>query len=138
MRNAAILTLFAISAVFAEISPKYYREWQQQAPERLRIKIEKVESDPCNDCDRFKTRVNAEVVRVIRSKAGLRTGNKIFMEYEVFVPRRGWVGPRPMPVLNVGTEYDFFGSKTDVNKEKGVIVTPGARGYSFDSLIEGQ
>ncbi|MFO1524947.1 MAG: hypothetical protein U1F16_03120 [Turneriella sp.] len=44
-------------------------------------------------------------------------------------------GPRPMPPLKEEHEYDFFGDKTGVTKDKGIILIPKARGYSFESLL---
>lgn len=40
-----------------------------------------------------------------------------------------------MPPLKEEHEYDFFGDKTGVTKDKGIILIPKARGYSFESLL---
>lgn len=131
-----IVTLTAIAPLYSEIQSKYYEEMQRNAPEKLRIRVEKVDDDCCwFFCDKYQTRVTAIIMRVNKSAAGLQIGNRVYFEYEIFKPRQGWVGPRPMPVLKKGEEYDFFGSKTDAHKDKGVILSPDARGYSFESLI---
>lgn len=131
-----ILTLTSLSPLFAEIQSKYYEEMQRNAPEKLRIRVEKIDDEWCwFFCDKYQTRVTAIIMRVNKSAAGLQIGNRVYFEYEIFKPSRGWVGPRPMPVLKKGEEYDFFGSKIDVHKDKGIILSPEARGYSFESLI---
>lgn len=131
-----VLISTLLSPAFAEIHPKYYQEMQRSAPEKLRIRVEKISDECCwFFCDKYQTRVTAIIMRVNKSAAGLQVGNHVYFEYEIFKPREGWVRPRPMPVLKKGEEYDFFGSKTDVQKDKGIILSPEARGYSFESLI---
>lgn len=43
-----------------------------------------------------------------------------------------------MPPLKEEHEYDFFGDKTGVTKDKGIILIPKARGYSFENLLSDQ
>jgi hypothetical protein len=130
-----ILLLVPVATLFAEINPMYYREMQEKAPERLRIRPTDVSRDWYFWRRTRKVKVEAEVISVVKSAAGLSKGNKVYFEYETYEPEQGWAGPRPMPLLEEGVECDFFGEKTGVNKKKGVILEPGARGYSFDSLL---
>lgn len=119
----------------AEINPRYYREMQKKAPEQLRLRVDSVESDPCNNCETFKTRVSATVTKVVRSKSGMKRNQSVWIEYEVYQPRAGWAGPRPMPALRENEDCDFFGRKTGTDSKKRIILDPGARGYSFQSLL---
>jgi len=127
--------LLPAAALFAEINPRYYLEMQQKAPEQLRIRVTHIKNEPCDDCETFKTEVRAVVTKVIRTKSKLKNGREVMLSYEIFRPRAGWAGPRPMPLLEKGREYDFFGSNDGVDDKKRIQLTPGARGYSFDSLI---
>lgn len=121
----------------AEINPVYYRQMQEQAPERLRIKVTGFSRDWYFWRDDRKATVTAEVKAVVKSTSGITVGSRVYFEYTIFTPSRpGWTGPRPMPVLEPGAEYDFFAERTGVDKTKGIILTPAARGYSFESLIE--
>ncbi len=130
------LLLLPVAVLFAEISPVYYKEMQEKAPERLRIKVTDFSRDWYFWRSERKVKVSAEVVRVIKSASGITAGNRVFFEYVIFSPPGdGWAGPRPMPELTEGVEYDFFGERVDVDKAKGIVLTPTARGYSFESLL---
>jgi len=136
MRMAILCACLAVTAVAAEISPVYYREMQQKAPERLRVRVTAFSLDGSAGQSERKASVSAEVTGIKKTSARLKKGNLVYFEYIIFSPERGWAGPRPMPELTEGQEYDFFGERVGVNKAKGVILKPTARGYSFESLIE--
>jgi hypothetical protein len=130
------LLLLPLAVLFAEISPVYYKEMQEKAPERLRIKVTDFSRDWYFWRSERKVKVTAEVVRVVKSATGITTGSRVFFEYVIFPPPgEGWAGPRPMPELAEGSEYDFFGERVDADKTKGIILAPTARGYSFESLL---
>lgn len=134
---SATVAAVALVPLFAEISPVYYREMQQQAPEQLKIRVVSVSRDWFFWRSERKTMVHANVTAVVKSASGIAAGNTVYFEYMVFTPPRGgWTGPRPMPVLEQGSEYDFFGEKVNVTKDKGIVLNPTARGYSFESLLE--
>lgn len=137
LKFIAATVLLTAPALFAEINPRYYVEMQKKSPERLRITVTQVKNEPCDNCETFKTQVTAVVTKVIGTKSKIKKGRAVRFSYDIFRPREGWVGPRPMPQLEQGKEYDFFGSKTGIDSEKRVLLLPGARGYSFDSLING-
>lgn len=134
-----LLIVFAalVSLLFAEINPLYYRQMQESAGERLKIRVSQVSRDWYFWRSTRKVSVDAEVVAVGKTATGIAPGNRIYFEYEIFTPPAdGWVGPRPMPPLFAGKEYDFFGERVGVAKDKGIILNPGARGYSFESLLD--
>jgi hypothetical protein len=133
---AFVALLAAAVSIFAEISPTYYREMQQKAPEQLRIKVVDFSRDWYFWRSERKAKVIAEVTAVVKSATGLAKGNRVYFEYVIVTPPGGgWAGPRSMPELSEGAEYDFFGERVDANKDKGIILTPTARGYSFESLL---
>ena len=135
-RFTAILFLASAGMLFAEISPVYYREMQEKASERLKIKVVDFSRDWYFWRSERKATVVAEVTAVVKSKSGITPGNRVRIEYVIFYPpSNGWAGPRPMPELQEGGEYDFFGERTDVTRDKGILLEPGARGYSFESLL---
>lgn len=137
LAGAAVLILIFVFPVIAEIPPQYYREMQEKAPERLKIRVTGVSRDWYFWRDERKVSVTAEVVTVVRSASGVSKGNTVYFEYTIFSPpSHGWSGPRPMPLLSAGAEYDFFGERQGVAKGKGIILTPTARGYSFESLLD--
>lgn len=134
---ALFCTSGAFFSAFAEISPAYYRQMQQQAPERLRVRVVSFSRDWLFWRSERKATVTADVTAVMKSATGISPGNRVYFEYTIFTPPAGgWTGPRPMPQLQEGTEYDFFGERAGVDKARGIILTPAARGYSFESLID--
>lgn len=137
LAGAALLILTFVVPVMAELPPQYYREMQEKAAERLKIRVTGVSRDWYFWRNERKVSVSAEVVNVVRSASGIGKGDIVSFEYTIFSPpSHGWVGPRPMPLLAAGAEYDFFGERQGVAKDKGIVLTPTARGYSFESLIE--
>ncbi|MBV6493344.1 MAG: hypothetical protein LDLANPLL_01360 [Turneriella sp.] len=137
MRKVATLFFFmAVVSLGAEIHPKYYREMQQNAPEDLRLKILDVSRDWRFWSDTRHVKVKAVVVEVNKSKVGLTPATQVFFEYDVFTPSGGWAGPRPMPLLEENSVTDFFGERIGVDKKRGVILRPTARGYSFERVGE--
>lgn len=142
MKNLALRCLVGVSVLLvsppflrAELPPQYYREMQQRAPELLRIRTTSVSRDWLFWRSERKISVRAQVTGVTRSASGVNTGNSIYFEYVVFTPARGgWAGPRPMPLLTEGVECDFFGERVTVAKDKGIVLTPTARGFSFEAL----
>lgn len=114
--------------LFAEMSPEVYRQLQQEAQEYFIIKVEKVHT-PLWIFSRDKpVEVTARILQVLRSGKGAKEQDSIEIHYQSYKPKRGWVGPRPVPVLAKGEDYHAFLAWSD---EDGYFV-PAARGYSFD------
>ena len=123
-----ILLLLVVSDLPAEINPLEYARMQQSAPERLVIQVLKVTTrrQSLFSTTRIVT-VNARVEVVSYSESHLSEGDTITIEYTTFKPGRGWVGPRPIPILKQRTSYPAF---LVLDRERTLYV-PAARGYSF-------
>jgi hypothetical protein len=123
----------------AEIEPKYYRAWQNKAPEVLTIRVGEVRpvvtSEPHRSGDGLliRTRVDAEatVEKVERSASGLKPGDVIRIRYTATRADPPIAGPRPLPVLKRGETYPAF----LLGVSKG-LYAPAAKGASFEPLIE--
>lgn len=135
MRTALAVLLFVASTAMGELAPEVYRALQRDAPELLQIEVTDVEIDrefrKPRGCGFFDFEVvrdvtaKAKVVKVIRSRAGVRPGATIDIRYASLSPCEGWVGPRPIPVLDEGTRVYAYLVHT------GRRFAPAARGASF-------
>jgi len=137
---AGIALIFASAAIsHAEIEPKYYRAWQDKAPEVLTIRIDAVKpivtTQPHRSGDglMIHTRVEAEAVveSVTRSASGLKPGDSIRIKYTSTRADPPMTGPRPLPVLKRGETYPAF----LLGVSKG-LYAPAAKGASFEPLIK--
>jgi hypothetical protein len=123
-----LLALFSCGEKLSgEIAPEYYRQWQQQSPEHLLIKTRSVNHPPICFRKSVTVSVEAQVLNVFRSATELQPGRIIKIRYQHFKPSKGWVGPRPLPLLENGKVYHAF----LVNDSNNVFYGPAARGYSF-------
>ena len=128
----AVLLLVSGGYVFGELSPLVYQQMQQDAQEYYIIRITRVRT-PFRLFSRDKPVIaSAAVQQVIRSQRSAVPGEIIEIRYESYAPPRGWVGPRPVPILNRGSSYHAFLSWSEANG----YFTPAARGASFDPPIE--
>ncbi|MFW6227896.1 MAG: hypothetical protein ACOC2V_00435 [Alkalispirochaeta sp.] len=75
--------------------------------------------------------MTARVVAVSRSATGITAGETITIEYDHLTPRRGWVGPRPIPILQTGTRYPAF---LAWDATEGTF-RPAARGAGFEPPV---
>ena len=137
---AGLAMVFAPSSPSqAEIEPKYYRQWQDKAPEVLTIRVGAVKPAVTSERHRsgdgmlIHTRVEAEatVEKVERSASGLKPGDTIRIQYLSTRAEPPMAGPRPLPVLKRGEAYPAF----LLGVSKGVYA-PTAKGASFEPLIE--
>lgn len=137
---AALAMVLATAAPSrAEIEPKYYREWQDKAPEVLTIRIGAVRPAVTSERHRsgdgmlVHTRVEAEAVveTVERSASGLKSGDAIRIQYVTTRAEPPMAGPRPLPVLKRGETYPAF----LLAVSKG-LYAPAAKGASFEALIK--
>jgi hypothetical protein len=139
-----LLTTFAVLAATpalsrAEIEPRYYREWQDKAPEALTLRIGAVRPAVTSERHRsgdglvVHTRVEAEatVETVERSASGLKPGDAIRIQYTTTRAEPPMPGPRPLPVLKRGETVPAF----LLGVSKG-LYAPAAKGASFEPLIK--
>jgi hypothetical protein len=115
----------------AEIAPEEYLKMQQRSEEHLDILVRSVSTTSSLFSRSTKVVVKADVLAVYRSLSGLSEGDKITIAYTSTKLGKGWVGPRPIPILKRKSETSaFLVFDADQN-----AYIPAARGYSFESLL---
>lgn len=127
--SVILAAMFACAApAKAELPPEAYAHFQAESPEVLQIRIEQVSSKPVSLFDWSKRieSVQATVLKVTRSKSGVKTGDRISIRYERLIPKGGWAGPSPAPQLEKGKEYPAYLEKTTDG-----IYSLAAKGMSF-------
>jgi len=112
----------------AEIAPEHYARMQDAAPEYVTIEPAAVRKGVALFSRTRPVRVTAVVVAVSRSATGIAVGDSITIRYEHFTPPRGWVGPRPIPILQTGARYPAY-LAWDATES---AFRPAARGASFE------
>jgi hypothetical protein len=134
-RSLAIVLLLIAATVVAELSPEVYRDLQRKSPEVLHIQVSAVDihrrfAKPAG-CEFFdfevirEVRVEARVLRVVRSESRIRAGDVIAIAYSSINRCSGWSGPRSMTVLRNGDRvYAFL-------VRRGSSFEPAARGATF-------
>ena len=132
LRIGFLLSIIILSSfcINAEIEPKYYIEWQQQASENIEIRVTKASKGFAPFMSNVGITVKAEVLAVKKSDSGLKVGDSILITYDHFRPKKDWVGPRPIPILKKGSSYPAYLHKSKEADE----YLPAARGYSFETL----
>jgi hypothetical protein len=126
-----IFTVLLSIKLFAELPPYVYTTLQKNAPESLLIKVHHLQINSSIVTDTT-IRLEAEVIDVIRSKSGLKKGDRISILYRTFISRPGgWVGPSPIPVLEKDKIYSAFLKKG----EESNLYLPAAKGKSFNKPI---
>lgn len=116
----------------AEIAPEQYAALQQNSPERLEIEVLRVDRPLFSFGTEIEVTANARVVTVHSSLTRLQPGDSITVRYTHNRPRRGWVGPRPIPIIERGRRYPaYLEWSSELN-----CYTPAARGASFEAPVQ--
>jgi hypothetical protein len=125
MISMVALLLVSVSPAEARINPKYLKQAQRYAPEKLVLQVLKVSSIK-QGRDRV-VNATAEVKEVRESATGLKVGDRIKITYTSRGKRGpGWTGPMSIPVLSKGETGAFLSGANGVYR-------PAARAYSFAS-----
>ncbi len=120
-RLALVVVCIAAPLIFGEIAPEVYQAMQRAAPEVLYIEVTDVDIDrdlhKPSGCRFFELEVErkvvaqAKVLRVVRSRTGVRPGTTISVTYTSLRQCSGFTGPRPIPVLEEGKKtYAYLAS----------------------------
>ena len=136
----AILLILA-TAVLADLSPDVYKDLQRKAPEALSIQVSSVDvhrsfAKP-SSCSFFdfevirKVKVEARVLRVVRSGTGVRPGDVIEIEYSSISRCSDWNGLRSMQLLRKGDLVFAFLSR----RGRTASFEPAARGATFSGAM---
>jgi len=140
--TVAILLIVA-AAVLADLSPDVYKNLHKKSPEILEIRVLSVDmhrhfAKP-SSCSFFdfevirRAKVEARVVRVVRSASGVHAGDVIEIEYSSIRRCSGWNGPRSIPLLRSGDQrYAFLARRGRSN-----VFDPVARGATFSVGMPG-
>lgn len=133
------MTLFAMwiaaPLAFGELAPEVYQAMQRAAPEVLYVEVTDVDVDrelhKPDGCGFFEFEVErnvvvrAKVLRVVRSRSGVRPGTVITVPYQSIRRCSGFNGARPIPLLEEGTKTYAYLTAARRGFE------PAARGASF-------
>jgi|GEM_PF-2734823 len=102
---------WTVSRAQAELPPGAYEKLLSEAQELLQIRIDKVTEKERISADMRNFVCDATVVKVERSKADLKPGDKIQFD-SYFVPpeayARGFVGPKSPTLLDAGWQGDIY------------------------------
>lgn len=114
---------------WAELPPYVHKEWQQQAPESLLIKVRSVQTRETDEPrgKKIDVSVEAQVEQVIRSQTGLHAGDVIRIRYVHNEYKEPLIGPSEMPILKKGESCPAY---LEMDKKEHVYV-PAAGGHSF-------
>jgi hypothetical protein len=130
---AAIFScVFLPSALHAELPPGAYEELLKDAEEVLDVQITRVMPASATPTDEPQYICDAKVLKVDRSKAGVKVGDSIqFKSYYVSeaTRRSGWAGPQVPPRLAAGQSW-----KISLNGSDGEPYRLAAFGRSFQPL----
>jgi hypothetical protein len=104
---------------------------QERAPEFIRVKMTGVKTQKRQKANVTIVRVGAKatVLKVERSKTGLKEGDAIRIVYTIKVRKRPVPGPRPLRLVKKGKEYTAF-----LKQKQGKTYVPAAMGESFTVL----
>ena len=138
LRVGVVLVVVAATAL-AELPPSVYEDLQKNAPEALVIEVTSVDAHrrfakpagcPWYDFEVIRNvSVEARVVRVTRSAAGLRPGDVIRVEYSSVNRCSGFNGPRSIDVLHRGDRVEAYLARGD----RAGLFVPAARGATFSA-----
>ena len=137
LRRVALLLAICMAtlAALGELAPEVYAALRREAPEVLYVEVIGVDVDRdlhkppgCGfwelEVERHVT-VQAKVLRVVRSRTGVRAGRRLSVRYRSLRRCSGFSGPRSIPVLDEGTKTYAYLTKV------GRRFSPAARGASF-------
>jgi hypothetical protein len=134
------LELVCMGRASALLSEEALQEMQRKAPEQLTIQVIGVTKSIMNSDKRLDVRLEAKVLKVGRSAAGLKIGQVISIRYEAYDPiPDGIFGALGFGVLKKGKTYPAFLEPWDqrpwlAKPVPGVWFQPAAHDSSFSPL----
>ncbi len=136
---AGILAVLGVrpDIVRADIAPEMYIQLKREAEEVLQIKITKVTRVRDEIPGVLSFRIEANIDKVERSKAGYQAGETVEFESWYVTPaawRSGFSGPQSPPLLQTGWQGRIYLSPNHFG-EGGL--TPAAYGRSFEPFRTG-
>lgn len=125
-----LLLLLTFSVLHAELPPSAYEEMQKKASEFVKIRVLQVTVGPGEKEGQTLIEATAQVLEVKRSAAGLKPDAIIHIEYHRMEQPQGFVGPRPIPLLQQGEETIAFLAPLPDSPD----YQPAAGGMSFEQF----
>jgi hypothetical protein len=143
VRLAIAMFLMIATTVLAELPPDVYKDMQRKAPEVLYIQVLSVQiyrrfAKP-SGCAFFdfevirEVKVEAHVLRVVRSETRVHAGDVIEIEYSSISRCSGWDGPRSIRMLASGDRVYAFLAR----RGRTASFEPAARGATFSAAMPG-
>jgi hypothetical protein len=140
---AIVILLLIATADLAELPPDVYKDMQRKSPEVLYIQVSSVQvhrsfAKP-SGCAFFdfevirEIKIEARVLRVVRSETGVHPGDTIEIEYSSISRCSGWDGPRSIQLLESGDRVYAFLAR----RGRAASFEPAARGATFAGSMPG-
>jgi hypothetical protein len=140
---AVAIFLMISTAILADLSPDVYKDMQRKAPEALYIQVLSVHvhrryAKPAG-CGFFdfevirEVKVEARVLRVVRSQSPVRARDVIEIEYSSINRCASWDGPRSIRMLGDGDRVYAFLTR----RGRTPSFEPAAQGATFSPAMPG-
>jgi hypothetical protein len=127
MQHLAVLSVLCFTSMaHAALPPGSYDKLRIEAQEAVTIVVQSAKVVEAGNSKHVT--IEAKVLGVERSKAGLKKGDKITIKYSV--PSVAMPGPVPTPILEADGFYPAFLNKS------GSDYVPAAHGWSFKMTPE--
>ncbi|HJT81074.1 MAG TPA: hypothetical protein VJ719_07750 [Chthoniobacterales bacterium] len=129
LRGIALFSLaVAISAMYAELPPQVYRQYQDEAPEAVSLTVRSVKQAEKEEKEFTLISIVAEarIDKVTRSASGLRPGDVIRIEYQHRKDKEPVPGPSQPDIVAEGKTYPAF-----LRKQSDGSYGIAAGGFSF-------
>ncbi|MCD4829145.1 MAG: hypothetical protein K8R90_06935 [Candidatus Cloacimonetes bacterium] len=131
MRHAllAVIALLLSGCLTAELSPQFYRDRQQQAPDHYGIEVLSVQIESLGP-EQTAVDATVRVTTIYRCSSARALGDVLHIRYIHDHPKRVVMGPRPIPLLEAGETCPAW-LQPDPDRQGH---EPAARGYSFQAI----
>jgi hypothetical protein len=129
---ALLIDLGASQPARAELSPREYKRMQREASEEVRIEVLGVKERAIPERPReFEIILEAKIVRIERSRARIRDGERIRIVYAHHRSERPRPGPGEIPIPERGRVYPAFLEKVPGEAR---VFKPVAGAFSFQRI----
>jgi hypothetical protein len=136
---AAICFFGPAPTAHAEVGIREYRRMQREAPEEVRIEVQRVRETPVRERERERERlgravqvdVTARVLRVNRSRERIHDGEEIHISYVTHRREQNKFGPGEPPIPEERKMYPAYLQKVEGQRR---LFAPAAGMYTYERL----